>query len=198
MKIKLPLLIILLTQLLISCNNDATKDNNTSSISIASSTAIEEVPHRGGQAIDMGLYESVNVLQIGDLEVDMTKIETIIAESAQSDIAASNDAAVVNDLFNNLMLAEKETQLDILFSMSEAPIENDMFLFSIESTEAKDLTFQVYDEEGFSVAAHNQLTVNEGQNYKALNVASLKEGSYLFRIKDKKGRELVRSFDVSK
>ena len=55
----------------------------------------------------------------------------------------------------------------------------------------------MFDEEGYEMAANNKFEINEGSNYKALNVTSMDSGDYLFRLKDDQGRELVRTVNIA-
>jgi len=120
-----------------------------------------------------------------------------IMEAAMSE-AENQDAADVMNINQTLMGAEKEAQLlDVNFSMADEPVDNGMFIFGIETEDAKDLTMQMYDEEGFGMVANNQFEINQGNNYKALNVNSLESGSYVFRLKDAEGKELQRTVEVS-
>ena len=110
----------------------------------------------------------------------------------------NEDAQDLMNMNTALMSAEKEAQLlEVKFSMSDEPVENGMFIFSIESQEGKNLTLEMYDEEGYSKVANNKFQVTEGNNYKALNVNSMGEGDYLFRLKDDEGRELVRTVNIT-
>lgn len=121
-----------------------------------------------------------------------------IVGTAQAMSAADQDAQKLMAVSSSLAAAEKEAQiLDVNFVMSDEPVENGMFIFGIETEEAKELTMEVLDEEGFSTVANNQFQVNQGNNYKALNVQSLDNGSYNFRLTDKQGRELNRTVMVA-
>jgi len=112
--------------------------------------------------------------------------------------AESADAKDVMGINVALMGTEKEAQLlDVEFTMSDEPVENGMFIFGIETEDAKDLTLEMYDEEGFAMVANNKFEVTEGNNYKALNVESLGAGSYNFRLKDDAGKELNKVVTVS-
>lgn len=115
----------------------------------------------------------------------MAPQRTVSAEGADVQALMS-----VNEAF---LAAEKESQaLEVEFSMSEEPVDNGMFIFGIESPQAKNLTLELFDEEGFERVANNSFDITEGNNYKALNVESLNNGTYTFRIKDEAGKELNR------
>jgi hypothetical protein len=108
------------------------------------------------------------------------------------------DAQTIVDMNTAFMSAEKEAQLlDVSFTMSDEPVENGMFIFGIETKDAKNLTLEMHDEEGFAMVANNKFNVTEGNNYKALNVESLEAGSYNFRLKDDAGKELNRVVTVA-
>lgn len=119
--------------------------------------------------------------------------------AAQAMDADNADAQDISNMNAALMGAEKEAQLlDVNFTMSDEPVENGMFIFGIETEDAKDLTLEMHDEEGFAMVANNKFGVTEGNNYKALNVESLEAGSYNFRLKDDAGKELNRVVTVAK
>lgn len=121
-----------------------------------------------------------------------------IVGTAQAMSAEDQDAQKLMAVGNSLMAAEKEAQvLDVNFTMSEEPVENGMFIFGIQTDEAKDLTIEMLDEEGFTTVANNQFQVTQGNNYKALNVQSLDNGSYNFRLKDAQGKELNRKVMIA-
>jgi len=104
---------------------------------------------------------------------------------------------VLNNIHKNLMAAENEAELlDVKFSMSDEPVENGVFIFGIESTDAKQLILEMYDEEGYQLTANNQFHIEEGNNYKALNVKGMENGGYVFRLKDEKGREITREIEI--
>lgn len=141
-----------------------------------------------------GQHIAIDRFSAQGLDLDIEALQTIVAERAQ---AESEDAMVAMQINQSLMSAQKEEQvLNVNFSMSEEPVANGMFIFSIESPDSKELTLELYDEEGYNRAAENTFGVNEGNNYKALNVTSLDNGEYLFRLKDGEGRELARTVNI--
>jgi|GEM_PF-1317935 len=122
--------------------------------------------------------------------------EDIIAV-AQKMNAEGQDAIDVMNINQSLMGAEKEAQLlDVKFVTSDKPVENGMFIFGMESESAKELTLEMFDEEGFAMVANNQFDINAGNNFKALNVTNLEDGTYSFRLKDDAGRELNREVEI--
>ncbi|CAA6799061.1 MAG: Unknown protein [uncultured Aureispira sp.] len=151
-----------------------------------------------GSAINLtraGAQEEV--LQV-NFEGQMITLETAdIVASAQKMNSADADAQDVSNLNAAFMSAEKEAQLlDVTFIMSDEPVENGMFIFGIEAKEAKSLKIEMFDEEGYAMVANNQFDITEGNNYKALNVNSLADGAYTFRLKDDAGKELDRTVTV--
>lgn len=139
---------------------------------------------------------------LGDLTPE--DLELLTADSKKpvlSDKAANAEAAeLVAGIFNALMGAENgKSQLDVQLLLSEETVKDGMFLFSIRSEEPQDLVFTMYDEEGFQTVANNSFNINEGENYKALNVESLENGQYLFKIRnDKTQKELIRRVSIDK
>lgn len=124
------------------------------------------------------------------------RTEDIITTKRNSNAEGADVQALMN-VSEAFMAAEKEAQiLDVQFTMSDEPVENGMFIFGIESPQSKNLTLEMFDEEGFSMVANNEFDITEGNNYKALNVESLDNGTYNFRIKDQAGKELNRKIVV--
>lgn len=138
------------------------------------------------------------VLEV-NFEGQMITLETSdIVASAQAMNAEDADAQAIMDINSTLMGAEKEAQLlDVNFTMSDEPVENGMFIFGIETENAKSLNIEMFDEEGYAMVANNKFDITEGNNYKALNVNSLENGSYTFRLKDDTGKELSRTVKVN-
>ena len=173
----------------ISCNNAAEESSNHASI--IDDNSIDLNSHRGAKAE----HQALDRFSLADVDVSIEAMETIALQKMNEE---DDDAQVVMDLNAAFMSAEKEAQLlDVNFSMSDEPVENGMFVFSIESPDAKKLTLEMFDEEGYAMTANNTFDVNEGNNYKALNVNSMDSGDYLFRLKDDQGKELVRTVNIA-
>lgn len=145
---------------------------------------------------DRGAYKTVDRFALEDIagKVDITTLEAVKMNALD---ASDDDAAILANMRQNMLGAEKEAQLlEVEFSMSDEPVEEGVFVFAIESEDAKHLTMEMYDEEGFEMAANNEFDINSGNNYKALNVNSLESGAYMFRLKDAEGKELVRKVSI--
>jgi len=171
----------------VSCDNA----NQTQSTTVASPDKIDLNSHRGAKVT----HQAVDRFSLADIDVNLDAMETVAMQQMNQDDA---DAADIMNINSTLMAAEKEAQLlEVKFSMSDEPVENGMFIFSIESPDGKNLTLEMYDEEGYDKVANNKFDVTEGNNYKALNVNSMEEGDYLFRLKDDQGRELVRTVNIA-
>jgi len=168
-----------------------------SSESMASSIGkIEESGNRAAkeQVIETKQLQAIDRFSLADITVDLETMDQVAMQQMSAEDA---DAQAVMNINQALMGAEKTAQLlDVKFSMSEEPVENGMFIFSIESSNAKELTLEMFDEEGFNMAANNHFAINEGNNYKALNVKEMDNGAYVFRLKDAQGKELVRTVDI--
>lgn len=107
-----------------------------------------------------------------------------------------NDEDQVTQIYRSLISAEKEVmQLDVNFVASNEA-EKGFFVFKMESSDQKNLTLELYDEEGFELAGSNTLSILEGNNYRALNVTSLDNGSYILKLSDESGAELQHQFSV--
>lgn len=171
----------------VSCDNT----NQNHSTTIASPDKIDLNSHRGAKES----HQAVDRFSLADIDVDFDAMETIAMEQMNEE---EDDAQILMNMNARLMAAEKEAQLlQVNFSMSDEPVENGMFVFSIESPDGKNLTLEMYDEEGYEKVANNKFEITEGNNYKALNVNSMSDGDYLFRLKDDQGKELVRTVNIS-
>lgn len=128
-------------------------------------------------------------------------LEDAVIEAGAKDEAYANveAAELVTSIFNALVAAESAADLlDINLSFSEETIEDDLFVFAIEAPKSQELNFTLHDEEGFEKFADNRFVINEGNNYKAINLKNLPTGSYILRLKNEaEGKELVRRIDLA-
>jgi hypothetical protein len=171
-----------------SCGSDTNKKKD---ITLKDPTQVRA----GGDVKTMS--SSTMDVSFGD-QVISIKMDDIINISEKMS-AEDQDAMDITNLNQKMMSAEKEAQLlDVNFTMDDEPVDNGMFIFGIQTEDAKELTLEMRDEEGFSLVANNMFTINEGQNYKAINVSSLDNGMYNFRIKDEAGHELNRQVNIDK
>ncbi|MFT5646185.1 MAG: hypothetical protein ACI976_000863 [Aureispira sp.] len=163
----------------VSCSDETT----TAQVDVDTETT------RAGKAetMQVNFQGKMVTLEAGDM-ISMTQATNDEGEDAQ---ALSN----MNTAF---LSAEKEDQvLDVNFTMSDEPVDNGMFIFGIETKDAKNLTLEMYDEEGYAMVANNKFDITEGNNYKALNVESLSAGSYNFRLKDDSGKEMDKVVTIA-
>lgn len=181
------LMLVAVVLFAVSCDNA----NQNQSATVASPDKIDLNSHRGAKTT----HQAVDRFSLTDIDVNLDAMETVAMQQMNQEDADAQDIMNMNSA---LMAAEKEAQLlEVKFSMSDEPVENGMFIFSIESPDGKNLTLEMYDEEGYDKVANNKFDVTEGNNYKALNVNSMEDGDYLFRLKDNEGRELVRTVNIS-
>ena len=179
--------LILVVLFAVSCDSA----NQAEQTVVASPDKIDLNSHRGMK----GSYQAVDRFSLADVDANIDAMETVAMQQLNQENADAQDVMALNAAF---MAAEKEAQLlEVRFSMSDEPVDNGMFVFSIESPDGKSLTLEMYDEEGYEKVANNEFDVTEGNNYKALNVNSMEEGDYLFRLKDDEGRELVRTVNIT-
>ena len=187
-----PFIVLLFVgSLIMSCQSDSSNTRNMMASSLAGS---EHAENRSIKANKLVEAEAIHRFSLADVKVDLETMEMVALQKMNAEDA---DAQVVMDLNAAFMSAEKEAQLlDVNFSMSEEPVENGMFIFSIESPDAKKLTLEMFDEEGYAMTANNTFGINEGNNYKALNVKEMDNGDYIFRLKDDQGKELMRTVTI--
>lgn len=128
--------------------------------------------------------------------VDMAKVEQIVIAKRQQQ--AAEDAAFVSNIYSSLQAAENQAAAltTVSFTISDAPVEDGVFLFALDSKVQQNLTFEMFDEEGFQMAANNTLNLTEGNNYKAVNVSTLNNGEYVVRVKNADGQELVQRVTI--
>lgn len=144
-----------------------------------------------------GSKQAIARFSLEGLNINVEEMDLLELQTAAAAEAAEEDAMKLARLNEKFLTADKEAQvLDVNFSMSDEPVENGMFVFSIESPDNKSITLEMFDEESYRAAAHTAFLVNEGNNYKALNVNTLDSGDYLFRLKDDQGRELARTVSI--
>lgn len=160
-----------------------------------------DMSNQAGTAADLKNnmnMESTRAVTFVDFEGAQVAIQKAdIVKVMKAENAKQNEDAI-SGIMGSLMAAENEAmQLDVKFTMSDEPV-SEMFVFGIDTEEEKDLTFEMYDEEGFEMAANNTISVTKGNNYKALNVKSLENGTYIFKLKDEAGKELTRQVTVDR
>ncbi|WMX15226.1 MULTISPECIES: hypothetical protein [unclassified Aureispira] len=142
---------------------------------------------------------TMEMLPEGIQPQDLDILTKDLSQNKSEALANVEATELVTSIFNALIAAENsENQLAVEFSMSDEPVDNGSFIFGIKSDDAQDLTLMMYDEEGFGVVANNKFQVQEGSNYKALNVANLEPGGYIFKLRnEQEGRELIRRVEIA-
>jgi hypothetical protein len=176
-----------------SCTCDCEKNNATSLVD--TNKEVSSSSTRGMKTVK-DAFTSVESFKY---EGSLDKIEVIGKIKVDGNINSEDDAEAIKSIMRILMGAENPNQLlDIQISMSDEPVEDGMFVFSIKSPDEKNLTLQMYDEEGFDMVAYNKLQLNSGNNYKALNVNEFENGTYLFKLTDESGKEIIRRVAVDK
>ncbi|BDS15194.1 T9SS C-terminal target domain-containing protein [Aureispira anguillae] len=108
------------------------------------------------------------------------------------------DQQVVATLYTTLMAAEKVARVLEIEMIAEDEVNDDVFVFSLKSEEQKNLTMKMFDEEGYQLAANRILQVQDGNNYNALNVKSLEDGTYKFQLTDAEGREKTTTVTINR
>ena len=107
-----------------------------------------------------------------------------------------DEQELVTSIITTLQQAEKVSQILDIELLHDEMVE-DIYIFNIRSTEEKNLTIQLFDEEGFDIVGHNELDVYNGNNYRVLNVESLRDGTYIFKISDQNGDEYLKRIEVT-
>jgi len=109
-----------------------------------------------------------------------------------------DDQQVVATIYTTLMAAEKVAKLLDVELVAEDEVNDDVFVFSLKSEKQKNLTMKLFDEEGYETAAHRVLRVEDGNNYNALNVKSLEDGTYKFQLTDDKGAQKTTTVTINR
>lgn len=110
-----------------------------------------------------------------------------------------DDKKVVTTIYTELMVAEKIAgALNIEMTASDDPVSDDVFVFALKSEQDKEVALKMFDEEGYGVAANRVLEVNEGNTYRALNVETLENGTYIFQLTDENGAEHRRRVTINR
>jgi len=109
-----------------------------------------------------------------------------------------NDEQVVATIYTSLMAAEKVAKVLNVELVAEDEVNDDVFIFSLKSEEQKKLTMKMFDEEGYEMAANRMLQVEGGNNYNALNVQSLDDGTYQFQLTDENGAEKTTTVTINR
>ena len=109
-----------------------------------------------------------------------------------------DDQQIVATIYTSLMAAEKVAKVLDIEMIAEDEVNDDVFVFSLKSEEQRKLTMKLFDEEGYKTAAHRVLQVEDGNNYNALNVQSLEDGTYKFVIEDETGATKTKTIVINK
>lgn len=198
---------------LISCNQECDCEKQKIGVADAATRAVELEDNMSfTERLALSVEDDVKTLEnISTFKLDPSIMESFSSEEIEllvadfknpelNEVAANAEAAeLVSSIFNSLMAAENtQAQLDVQFLMSEEKVQDGMFLFSIRTQENQDLVFTMYDEEGFGVVANNGFAIDEGDNYKALNVSNIESGTYIFKLKNEKtNKELIRRVEIT-
>ncbi|MCP4442719.1 MAG: T9SS type A sorting domain-containing protein [Aureispira sp.] len=109
-----------------------------------------------------------------------------------------DDKQIVTTIYTSLMAAEKVAKTLEIEMTSDDEVNDDVFVFSLKSQDQKELAMQMFDEEGYEIAADRVLKVTEGNNYNALNVKTLDDGTYIFKIQDESGAEMTKKISINR
>ncbi len=109
-----------------------------------------------------------------------------------------DDQQIVATIYTSLMAAEKVAKVLNIEILAEDEVNEDVYVFSLKSEEQKSLTMKMFDEEGYELAANRVLEVKNGNNYNALNVQSLSDGTYKFQLTDENGAEKTTTVTINR
>jgi ATPase subunit of ABC transporter with duplicated ATPase domains len=107
-----------------------------------------------------------------------------------------DDQKTVTTIFTTLMSAQKVAKmLNVEVNITNDVVNDDIFIFSLKSKAQEEYAMKLFDEEGYEMG-DNAFTVVEGSNYKTVNVRSLPDGTYTFKLFDKAGGEYSKEIRV--
>ena len=140
-------------------------------------------------AMFMGWFSNANANNNPQHENKMVAVALVMQDG--------DDQKVVATIYTSLMTAEKVAKMmDIQVNASES-VTDGILVFSLKSETEREMTMKMFDEEGFETTAHRVFEVYEGNNYRALNVQSLEDGTYMFQITDPEGNEHKQKVVIS-
>jgi hypothetical protein len=109
-----------------------------------------------------------------------------------------DDQQVIATIYTTMMAAEKVAKILDVELVAQDEVNDDVFVFSLKSEEQRKLTMKMFDEEGYELAANRILQVEDGNNYNALNVKSLEDGTYKFQLTDENGAEKTQTVIINR
>lgn len=109
-----------------------------------------------------------------------------------------DDQEVISTIYTSLMAAEKVAKVLDIELIAEEEVNDDVFVFSLKSEEQKEIAMKMFDEEGYEMAANRLLKLESGNNYNALNVKTLEDGTYKFQITDETGAEKTTTVVINR
>lgn len=113
--------------------------------------------------------------------------------------ATLNQEQEDENINKSLLEPDKESLvLAINFVMVDNPITNDIFIFALEADEAETLTLEMFEEEGFSKVLNCTFNVEAGLSYKVVDLGTVDNGNYTFRLQNKQEAELIRIITIEK
>ncbi|WMX12819.1 MULTISPECIES: hypothetical protein [unclassified Aureispira] len=138
------------------------------------------------------LVLSLNVFAI-DAPLQEEKMVAIILMMDNGD-----EQEIISTIYTSLMAAEKVAKVLDIELIAEDEVNDDVFVFSLKSQEQKEIAIKLLDEEGYRVAANRVIKVDNGNNYNALNVKTLEDGTYKFLITDESGAEKTTTLTINR
>lgn len=138
--------------------------------------------------------------KLAEIENAKTKLDTEVLEAPFMGytimLSASDILTCSETIPHKAQLREENQLLDVNFTMNDAPIENGLFIFGVETEENKNLTFELFEKETNNLLMQCTFGTTQGNNYKALNVSRIASGSYTFRIYNEDMKELYRTLSI--
>ncbi|BDS11771.1 T9SS C-terminal target domain-containing protein [Aureispira anguillae] len=109
-----------------------------------------------------------------------------------------DDQEIISTIYTSLMAAEKVAKILEVELIAEDEVNDDVFVFSLKTEQQKEIALKMFDEEGYELAANRVLKLESGNNYNALNVKTLEDGTYKFQITDETGAEKTTTVTINR
>lgn len=109
-----------------------------------------------------------------------------------------DDQEIISTIYTSLMAAEKVAKVLDIELIAEDEVNDDVFVFSLKTEEQKEIAIKLLDEEGYKVAANRIIQLDGGNNYNALNVKTLEDGTYKFEISDETGARKTTTLTINR
>ena len=140
------------------------------------------------EALEAEFNGQVVTIEAADI---LTMVRLNTEQSAEAEAISIGDQA-------NMLEDKAEKVLDLAVEVSNDKAADGFLMLSLESNKTQKILVEVSGSEGYVVFSKNEMELNEGSNYKALDVLDLENGAYKLILKDLDGNKLEKAISVNK